>query len=260
MSSKSKVEVEDLFKKAVQIDGLSQDAAGILVDNLDATTMLGCQGVAIDEIATDDVTLVSMVIDMSGSMASVEQAVIEGFNTMMKAMRDSKQEESILVEAWVFNYEPRLLFGWTPVNKVPFLTSMEYEPKGGTALYDAQLNALTGIVGYGQELRNNGIRTKCIVVVLSDGADNQSKSSAGKVKAVADELIKQEIYILAFAGFESGEAVDFREIAKITGFPSIITVDSTPSEVRRIFGQVSKSAIRISQTSINPDPNSFFGP
>jgi len=260
-SSKTTVtEVRDLFKSAVSVGDLSGKSAEVLIENLDDTNIMGCLGAGVDDLSTDDVTLCGVVLDMSGSMTDVRKVVIEAFNSMMQSMKDSKQEESILVSAWIFDDQPELLFGYTPVARVQELTEKEYFPRGSTALYDAQLNALTGLVAYGQQLRDRGIRTKSIVVVLSDGADNRSQTRDSKVKKVADDLTARETYALAFAGFITGEPVDFRLIAQNTGFPSIITVDSTPSEVRRIFGLVSKSVIKVSQTQVGKDKSSFFTP
>jgi len=247
---------QDLFQQAVDLDGLNQTAASVLIDNLNATTIVGCQGSGLEDLPADDVTLVSFVLDMSPSMGPVQQEVIDSFNLMIKAMQESKQEENIIVSAWVFDEKPKLLFGYTPVNSVAALTHKKYRPGGsGTSIYDAQLNAMTGIVGYGQQLHNNGIRTKNIVIVLSDGEDNCSRKKPSDVRKVAEALIKQETYILAFVGF--GTAANFSQIAKDSGFPTVLTVGHSAGDIRKIFGQVSKSIIRTSQTSIKNN-NTFF--
>lgn len=249
---------KDLFQQAVDLDGLNQNAASVLIDNLNATTIVGCQGSGLEDLPADDVTLVSFVLDMSPSMGPVQQEVIDSFNLMIKAMQDSKQEDNLIVSAWIFDEQPQILFGYTPVNSVNTLSYKEYHPGGsGTSIYDAQLNAMTGIVGYGQQLHNNGIRTKNIVIVLSDGEDNCSRKKPSDVKKVAEALIKQENYILAFVGF--GTAANFTQIARNCGFPTVLTVGHSASDLRKIFGQVSKSIIRTSQTSIKANANTFFG-
>ena len=248
---------QDLFSQAVDLYGLDNKTANVLIDNLNATTMIGCNGADIEDLTTDDVTLVSFVLDMSPSMGPVQQEVIDSFNQMVKAFKDSKYEDNIIISAWVFDDKPSLLFGYTPVSSVKDLTYKEYQPGGsGTAIYDSQLNAMTGIVGYGQDLRNNGIRTKNIVIVFSDGEDNSSRKKPATVKKLAESLLKQESYILAFVGF--GTAANFTQIANSTGYPTVLTVGHNASDIRRMFGQLSKSIIRSSQSKINANPNSFF--
>lgn len=250
-------DLNQVFDSAVQ-DGMSSGSVQVLVDNLDATTLAGTFGTAVDDIPTTEVTLVVPVLDMSGSMTPVTKAVIDGYNTMLQAMRDSKQAESILVSTWVFNNQPQLLYGYTPVSQVPHLTNHDYRPDWMTALYDATLDAFTGLVGYGQQLRDSGIYTKCVVVVFSDGADNRSQHSPFDVKTVSADLLQQEIYVLAFVGFETGEPVDYHQIAGEMGFPSVLTAQSTPSEIRKVFTLVSKSVIRQSQTTVDPDKSKDF--
>lgn len=250
-----KEDYKDLFLTSVESEGLNNTAAAIMIDNLNATTILGCQGADIDNLNTDDVTLVCFALDMSSSMGNLRQEVIDSFNLMIKAFQDSNQSDSIIVSVWTFNEKSSLLFGYTPVNSVKKLTNSEYQPSGSTSLFDTQLNVMTGIVGYGQSLRNNGIRTKGIVIVLTDGDDNSSLNQPRDVKKVADALIKQEIYTLAFVGF--GTATNFSQIAKETGFPTVLTSGNSPSDIRRIFGTMSISVIRSSQTTINTS-DSFF--
>ena len=246
-------DIQDLFSNANQ-EGLNPGATMILVDNLDAVALAGCSGADIDDINTDDVTLVATVIDASGSMAGAKRAVIEGYNAMLDSFRGSKQADSILVSSWSFSDTPQLHFSYTPVPMLPNMTAADYRPSGSTALYDTLLYVMAGLVAYGQTLRNNGVRTRCIVVVLSDGGDNVSRSTAGQVRTVSESLLDQEIYTLAYAGFGGA---DLQQIAKEVGFPSIITAGSSPAEIRRIFNQVSASVIRASQSAVGAG-NSFF--
>jgi hypothetical protein len=246
-------DIQDLFSDANK-EGLAAGASMVLVDNLDSVALAGCSGVDIDQINTDDVTLVAAVMGASGSMSSAQRAVIEGFNTMLDSFRGSKQADSILLSAWSFSDRPWLHFSYTPVTMLSNLIGSDYQPNGSTALYDTLLYVMAGLVAYGQTLRNNGIRTRGIVVVFSDGGDNVSQSTASQVRTVSQGLLDQEIYTLAYAGFGSS---DLQQIADEVGFPSVITAGSSPAEIRRIFKQVSASVIRASQSSVGAG-NSFF--
>ncbi len=252
MSSNPK-DIQDLFGDA-RVEGLDNNAAMILVDNLDAVALAGANGTSLDNLQSEDVTLVAAVLDASSSMAPVRQAVIDGFNTMLETFRGARQADSILVSAWGFDTTARLHYSYSPVNLLADLTSQDYAPSGGTALYDTLLYVMTGIVAYGQLLRNNGVRTRCIIVVFSDGEDNSSKATAQQVRTVSQSLLAQEIYTLAYAGFGSA---DLQRIANEIAFPAIITASSTPAEIRRIFQQVSTSVIRSSRTTAGT-ANSFF--
>lgn len=250
-------DLQSLFGDS-QASGMSHQAVDLMVQNLDGQTGLGCIGAQVDDLNTDDVTLVVIVMDESASMNKVRNDVIDAVNQMTRALNDSKAADSILMSAWTFSNSPKLLFGYTPVDQVKDLTEKDYKPSGATALYDATLDGLTGIVAYGQDLRNNGIRTRAIVVAISDGADNVSQQTAHNVKTVADDLIKQEFYTLAYIGM--GREASFKKIADSMGFPEVLTINNTASEVRNALNMVSASIIRTSTGQINPGQNNFFTP
>lgn len=254
MSSK---DLQSLFQ-ASQQSGISRQTVDLMVQNLDAQTGLGCVGAQVDDLNTDDVTLLTVIIDMSSSMGGVQQDVTDAFNEMCRALADSKAADSILMSAWTFDTNPTLLFGYTPIDAVQDLTPATYRPNGATAMYDATMDGFTGIVAYGQDLRNNGIRTQSIVVVISDGHDNSSGHTATAVKSVAQDLIRQETYTLAFVGL--GNEAHFTQIAQNMGFNNVLTVQNSPSEIRRALNMISGSVIRASQNQITPGSNNFFNP
>jgi uncharacterized protein YegL len=249
--------LSSLFQSSQQ-HGLSKQSVDLLVQNLDGQAGLGCVGAQVDDLNTDDVTLLSVLLDMSGSMEGVRSEVIDAFNQMTRALHDSKARDSILMSCWTFDDAPHLLYSHTPIDSAPDLTRKTYTPSGSTALYDATLDAFTGLVGYGQDLRNAGIRTRCIVVVLTDGEDNSSGRTAANVRTVAQDLLKQEIYTLAFVGF--GAPATFQKIAADMGFPAVLTAHNTPGEIRRTLNLISGSIIRTSQAKISANNNGFFQP
>jgi hypothetical protein len=103
---------------------------------------------------------------------------------------------------------------------------------------------MTGLVTYGQRLFDEGVPTKRVLFVLSDGEDNASKATAAEVRAAASALCRQEAYTLAYAGFG---ATDARQQASVMGFPNVVESSAKAAELRRIFRQLSQSVLRVSQ-------------
>lgn len=250
-------DLQALFQSSQQ-NGMSHQSIDLMVQNLDGQAGLGCVGAQVDDLNTDDVTLLSVILDQSSSMSGLQNDVIDAFNEMTRALADSKAADSILMSVWKFDNDSSLLFSYTPIDQVKDLTSNDYQPNGATALYDATMDGFTGIVAYGQDLRNNGIRTRSIVVVISDGGDNVSSHTAAAVKTISQDLLRQEIYTLAFVGL--GDEPYFRQIAGEMGFPEVLTTTNTASEIRRALNMISGSVIRTSQGTIAPNSNSFFTP
>lgn len=259
-----------LLEEARDQDGLDRQASAIMISNLDATTLPACIGTPVDEIGSTDVHLLSFVLDESASMGDVNDEVIAGFNQMITDLRQAKLASEILVQVWAFNTRSRLVFGWTPLPQVPTLDRRTYAPNGCTALYDAGLDALTSLVTYTQQLARSGDFVKSRVIIFSDGDDNSSARDAEQnVATVAQALLRQENFILAYAGFN--HLTDHRSIAARLRFPNVLipSPDPTtgaidrndPKAIRQIFQASSASLIRASRTTADPDSaNTFFGP
>lgn len=275
MSSKtvvaSKQSVAASIHSAVSQGMISATAAESLLEPLDDIAAAGATGVNVDEIDSEDATLVAVIIDASGSMYAHQKSVIEAYNEhFLKPLRGAKNAESIYVTAWIFSSMGsdrsqfcRLVHGYKPVKQADELNESVYAPNGGTPLNMAVHRALTGLVSYGQTLRDAGTNTKCIVVVLSDGEENDSgqKFSAASVRRLSEDLLKQEIYVLSYAYF--GPESEGKKYASNIGFPERHQINAglSDSEIRRIFGTVSSSVISASQTNVSAaglSTNAFF--
>lgn len=244
-------DLQGLLKDA----GLSQTSLSVIIDNLDGNqaALLGTTGLNVNDIFVDDQTVIVFVIDVSGSMERYRDALIDGFNGIKRALRDSKLEDSVVASVWFFNSKPQLVHNFRPLADVVELDRNNCQPNGTTALYDATLNAMTGLVAYVTDLQNNGVTAKGIVVVISDGEDNSSNSTTAKIQVVAQDMLDSEIFTLAFFAFGyNGEPV-----ARAMGFNNVMQTGNTDSELRRALGTISKSIIRASQTKIGTSQNFF---
>lgn len=252
MTSKTKTQASQSIVDA----GLSKAATAILVKNLSAKTIAGGQGVDPTDLP-EEVTLFSVVLDETGSMQGNHSAVITAFDEMINALKDSKAADSILMSVWAFNERAtRLVHSYLPLDLVPVLT--DYDPDNGTNLFDATLDSITGLLQYEDDLAKAGTRTQSIVVCFTDGEDNASRSLASDVKTVIDGLIAKEKYVFSLVAFGQGFA---KQTAAEMGFPNVLELGSTPSDIRHAMGTVSKSVIRASQTKIGGTSQSgFFTP
>jgi hypothetical protein len=241
--------LDDLFQSA-QDDGLTDDTLDLVVSNLNGPTMMAAVGVPLHQLASNEVTLAMNIIDMSGSMAPCADTLIRAYNEdYLAAMSSSTAADDILVSTILFNQDVTLLHGYLPLLDASPLTRQVYDPDNMTALYDAVAAGLTNMVLYAQQLRQSGVMVRCLVIVYSDGADNASKQQAKDVRRASLELLKQEIYTLAYVGFKSGgiSEQELRQLSDDIGFPDILVAGLSHSELRRIFHLASMSTIRVSQ-------------
>lgn len=203
----------------------------------------GTLGASLDEIDSEDVMLVSFVLDMSSSMAPLAGEVIAAFNGEVAALSGAKTATAILAAATTFADVPEVLFGYQPLARVPKLSPTLYSASGSTALHDAVLGVLERLVAYRLTLSDNGVRSRAVVIVLSDGEDNVSKRSVGEVKLAAQRLVRDESVVLAYAGF-GGSPKSHQATADAMGFPHVITSGHSGKDLRRVLGVVSQSVLR----------------
>jgi uncharacterized protein YegL len=258
MTSKSTVSVSSIQSL---ISGVAQsdDAANLMINSLNDTNIIGCTGVDIDDLATDCVTLASIIIDASYSMKSNELVVREGFDELViKAMSDSKQSESMLVSTRTFSTDENILYGFKKVADIGKIGSQYIANGSSTRLYDSLVNAITAIRAYAKTLNDGGVRTKCVVVAMTDGHDNDSQSyTASDVEKLVTECHKSEMFYFVYVGFKENPSDDFAADAKAIGFPNVLTTTNSGHDIRQAMGLMSQSIIRKSQTIVGPS-NSFF--
>ncbi len=245
--------LDDLFQSA-QDDGLTSQTMDLVVANLNGPTMATSVGTSLDQLASNEVTLAMNIMDMSGSMSSHAADLIRAYNNdYLEAMRHSTAVDDILVSTILFNDQIELLHGYMPLPDISSLSRTRYNPSGTTALYDAVASGLTNMVLYAQQLRQSGVMVRCIVIVYSDGGDNASAQRAQDIRKAAEDLLKHEIYTLAYVGFSSGNnKAELRRMAAKIGFPDVLMAGLSHEELRRIFHLVSMSTVRVSQQGATP--------
>ena len=244
------------------ISPASQTAIETELDDIALTS----EGVNIDEIDSEEATLVHVAIDASASMYDHTDAIINAYKQQfLDPLRKAQNANSILVATSVFSSgggpNVRLIHGYTPIPQCPDLTLNDYNPNGMTPLFDAVFQGISGLVTYGQDLRDNGTRTKSIVIVMSDGWENASSVGQSKVRRLSEDVLKAQEFVLAYIFF--GEESEGDNAAKDIGFPihHRLTSNLDATGIRRVFGTVSASVISTSQAQVSSgslSSNAFF--
>lgn len=255
--------LRDLFARAADDGTISPQASTLITGHLGAVVVAGAAGLDTEDIAASDVTLITLLVDASSSIAfrRLEGAVREGQKALVEAMGKAKEKDSILVALWTFHHEATVLHSYVPVDDAVVLNGKNYRGSGSTHLYDTWCDALAANVAYAQRLRDSGTPCRSVVVVLTDGEDVGSARSARTCAKLSEDLLASEQFVLAFVGV--GEEADFRKVARSMGVPEgsiLVQKQADAAGIRHAFQMVSRSAIRASQGLIQPGANAgFFG-
>lgn len=241
-----------LFESAQDQGDLSAEGAES-IEILDVGEQIQeAMGVDVDDIEASEVVLLGIMPDDSGSIRFVQgstQAVRDGHNLVIQALRDSKQRDNILAFTQLLNGEIINPFGL--IDAVSELTTINYDPNQGTPLYDQTAAFLATILAKSQEFKDNGVFARSISLIISDGADQHSYvMTAKKVKAIVDDMLQSENHIIAAMGVDDG-SVDFKQVFGEMGVRDewILTPKSDPSSIRKACQVFSQSAVQASQGS-----------
>lgn len=134
-----------------------------------------------------DYTDITIVLDRSGSMASVASDTIGGFNRFLADQQQVPGEATITLNQFDSHYE-RILDA-VPIRDAKPLTRATFVPRGMTALLDAIGKSIDD-TGRRLEAKPEHERpSKVICVIITDGQENSSRSF--KVHKIADMIAEQ---------------------------------------------------------------------
>jgi len=250
--SSSNAPVPPLIQRARDEGDLSAPSldAIMLAADIGAQIQAGL-GVAPDDVPAAEVTLVTMMPDDSGSIASAnnEAAVRAGHNEVLDSLEHSKQADGILVHTRYLNGD--VLYPYRPLAGAPRMTTQNYRACHGTPLYDQTVVLLGTVLAKSKELEAAGIPTRTVTLIVTDGSDVHSiQQTAASVRAVVDDMRRSESHVVAAMGIDDG-LTDFRGVFREMGIPDewILTLGSSAKEIRTAFRVFSQSAVRVSQAA-----------
>ena len=143
-----------------------------------------------------------IILDKSGSMGSIANAAISGFNETVGGIRSAqerfKDTQEHFVSLMIFcDCEKTMVYDMVPVAEVKELTSKEYRPCCCTPLYDAMgisINALYKAIKDKED-------ATAVVTIITDGLENASKEYNGAaIKALVERMKDEEGWNFSYIG------------------------------------------------------------
>jgi len=167
-------------------------------------------------------TYLIFVIDRSGSMASIRDDMIGGFNTFIKTQKDAKLGDC-KVFAYKFDNIYETMFEDIDLNDVPQLDRNNYVPRDMTALYDAVGTTIDNMGLRLAAMKEKDRPEKVLVVTITDGEENSSRkfnqqNVADKIKTQREQFNWDFAYIGAnqdawavghSIGYQAGTTLDY---------------------------------------------------
>lgn len=115
-------------------------------------------------------TLVTLLLDRTGSMESIKSATIESFNAYLSGLQ--KNPEGIEFTFLQFDsVSLDKICVAQPVALVPLLNDKTYQPRAGTPLIDACMKTINAVAA---SLESRKDKPKVVICFQTDGEENQS--------------------------------------------------------------------------------------
>ena len=141
-----------------------------------------------------------IILDESGSMQSIKDYVIRGFNETIQTIRGAAAKEPAL-EQWInfYSFNSRGIREQIPLSPVQALQELNdetYKPDSGTPLYDAVGYACNKLRKEIQEMEDVTV----LVTILTDGEENASREYDHAAIAALISELKSKGWVFTYIG------------------------------------------------------------
>ncbi len=178
-----------------------------------------------------EVTLVSYVMDMSGSMHSVADATVSGYNEFVGNLK--KDDNEYLLGLTRFNTGETIVQEPIAIDMIETLTTNEYRPNHMTPLIDAAYAAIKAAEKVAKKY-DGDVRVQ--IVIQTDGMENASQHTTHQLNTLIKSKMKKDWQFL-FLGADQ----DAWAQAAGWGIDKQHTISCTnkPENVRAVFAAAS---------------------
>ena len=149
-----------------------------------------------------------IILDKSGSMSTIANAAIAGFNETVGGIRSAQKQFADSQEHYVSLLtfcacSKEYVYDCVPVDEVKNLTPRDYQPCCSTPLYDAMGMGINDLLKKTKDMKNASV----VVTIITDGMENASHEYSGSaIKALVDKM--RDLYGWTFAYIGTNQDVE----------------------------------------------------
>ena len=207
-------------------------------------------------------TEVIMVVDKSGSMASVRAATIDGLNSYVREQVEGEEDVDFTISLFDNRFYP--VCTQLPAADVTLFDKTRYKASGGTALFDAIGRSVSDF----RQRQEDSVEynpDKVLFVIVTDGQEADSKEySSAQIQGIIEDG-RGEGWEFIFMGCDEAQIAQGRSLGVIPA--GTIRYDKTNQGVRMGYTELSRSTMAYSQMgrlpdvptdSVDPDSIAYF--
>lgn len=151
-------------------------------------------GANISNLGSTEYTLVSVAVDSSGSVSPFALLLNDALKSAIEACKQSPRANNLLLRVTTFDNSVKEFHGFKEFKDVNLsdYDNVILNPYGATALRDAGVDGLDAIVVQAKDLYDADYTANGIFIQITDGDDNSSSFTAGKLQKVVEAAIQSE--------------------------------------------------------------------
>ena len=146
-----------------------------------------------EDLGAAEYTLVTIVTDVTGSVAGFEKILRNAVIEAVRACGKSPRADNLLVRFVTFNDKIKEVHGFKTLRQID--AQKDYKPfkcDGSTALYDAVKESISATNEYAKILTQNDFDVNGIIFIVTDGADNASRANRADIAAAIQQVKRDE--------------------------------------------------------------------
>lgn len=189
------------------------------------------------------VLFTAVLIDDSYSIleAGNIDGVRDGHNVAIEELKGAIQAPIIRLKTqYMKGY---VLNDWLPLDECRDMNQANYEPDGGTPLYDSTIVLARSLVDQVTRAKTETFTPSSRILIVTDGEDQGSNHSEADVREVLSSVQSQGVHAIALMGIDNGYT-DYHAVAKSMGIKKVITPTSDGRSIRRAFQTWSRDGFR----------------
>ena len=179
-----------------------------------------------------------IILDESGSMASISKAAVDSINESLQSIRHAQrkfEEQEHFVTFVTFNDDTRILFDRAPIGLVNDVCMESYNPSCCTALYDAMGDSINRLRKYVTPEDN------VLVTIITDGYENASREYRGADIKSLVESMKKEGWVFAYIGANQ----DVEAVGASLSIGNTLSFEATVTGTGKMSRRMSESRDRL---------------
>ena len=196
-----------------------------------------------------------IILDESGSMESIKNTIISGFNEVVQSVKmvaeEFPEQEHFISLVSFDSTKIKTIHDIEPVEKLEKIDDSKYKPGAMTPLYDAMGTSILQL----KRVTDTHPDCKVLVTILTDGEENASKEFNGQsIKALVDEL-QAKNWTFSYIGANH----DVEKFAISISIKNYMKFETNEQDMKRMFSEEKNARMNYSKKiRDNEDEKSDF--